>query len=422
MSWLLPSALAITGVAGAALIAAHFIARDRPVAEPLPTARFVPDRRIHARTTSIALSDLLLLALRIAAVAAIGLGIAGPIVAGARGRVARIVLMDRSRGVLSIAEARDSVRAAGGAEVTIAFDSSARLLSGTSVIDSVEKSGAPGSLSAALAAASAAAGSIASRADSIEIAIVTAANIEEIDAATVSIRELWPGRIHIMRVRPETTSVATTGLELPRDSNDPVVAGLSLLPRTVGAPVRVVRGRLSGVDSAWGREPGHVLVHWPATDSAADWPKRAALDAIGGVASASGAIVARLPRLWSVAGRAIARWADGEPAAVERTLGAGCIRDVAVLVDPASDVTLRAPFRDFSRALIAPCGGARGLATVDSALLSKLAGAGPLAPARIFRGRAAADESSRFAPWLLALGAVLLLVELAVRRSSRVTT
>ena len=78
MSWLLPSALAVAGVACVALIAAHFIARDRPVAEPLPTARFVPDRRIHARTTSIALSDLLLLALRIAAVAAIGLGIAVP--------------------------------------------------------------------------------------------------------------------------------------------------------------------------------------------------------------------------------------------------------------------------------------------------------------------------------------------------------
>src|SRR5689334_22407363 len=152
MTWLLPSALAIAGMACVAIIAAHFIARDRPVAEPLPTARFVPDRRIHARTTSIALSDLLLLALRVAAVAALGMGIAGPIVAGARGRVARIVLLDRSRSVLSIGEARDSVRAAGAADALVAFDSAARVLT-HGVIDSVEKSGAVGSLSAAFAAA-----------------------------------------------------------------------------------------------------------------------------------------------------------------------------------------------------------------------------------------------------------------------------
>jgi len=419
MTWLLPSALAIAAVTCIALIAAHFIARDRPVAEPLPTARFVPDRRIHARTTSIALSDLLLLALRIAAVAAIGLGIAGPIVAGARGRIARIVLVDRSRSVLSLADARDILRAAGAADVVIAFDSAARTLdAGARAIDSLDKTGATGSLSAALAAASAAATSLASGADSIELALVSPVSTEELDAATPAIRAAWPGRIRLMRLRPKTASVVSpSALELPREPNDPVVAGLSLLPRELGASVRVVRGRLTAADSVWGREAGHVLVHWPAADSATDWPARPNLDAIGGVTSATGAIVARLPRLWSVSGRAIARWADGEPAAVERTLGAGCIRDVAVVVDPASDVTLRAPFRGFSRALLAPCGGARAFAPADSATLRALAGVGPLAAARNFRG--AADQTSRFTPWLLALGAALLLVELALRRSSR---
>jgi hypothetical protein len=417
MTWLLPSALAITGIACVAIIAAHFIARDRPVAEPLPTARFVPDRRIHARTTSIALSDLLLLALRVAAVAALGMGIAGPIVAAARGRVARIVLLDRSRSVLSIGETRDSVRAAGAADALVAFDSAARALTG-GAIDSVEKSGAIGSLSAALAAAQSVAGSLSSRADSIEVALVSPASSEEIDAATSSIRALWLGRIRVMRVRPDTVDSAPSALELPRDPSDPVVAGLSLLPREIGGQIRVVRARLTAADSAWGREAAHVLVHWPAADSATDWPARGHLDAIGGVSSASGAVVARLPRLWSVTGRAIARWADGEPAAVERVFGSGCIRDVAVVVDPASDVTLRAPFRDFSRALLAPCGGTRSFAPIDSAALSQLAGAGPLAVARNFRG--AADEASRFTPWLLALGALLLLAELGLRRSSRI--
>ena len=419
MTWVLPSALAIAAVACVALIAAHFIARDRPVAEPFPTARFVPDRRIHARTTSIALSDLLLLLLRIVAVAALGLGIAGPIVAGARGRIARIVLVDRSRSVFSLDELRDSVRAAGAADVLIVFDSATRPLTAARAIDSVQKSRAIGSLSAALAAAHANAGSLASRADSIEIALVSPLSVEEMDAATLSIRALWPGRLRVMRVRPDTASIGGPfAVELSGDPNDPVVAGLSLLPRA-SAPVRVVRGRLTAADSAWGREAGRVLVHWPSADSSADWPKRATIDAIGGVASSTGAIVARLPRLWSVNGRAIARWSDGEPAVVEHPFGAGggCVRDVAVIVDPASDVTLRQPFRDFSRALLAPCGGARTFAPVDSAVLSRLEGAGPLATARNFRG--AGDEASRFTPWLLALGAVLLLVELALRRSVR---
>ena len=419
MTWVLPSALSIAAVAAVALIAAHFIARDRPVAEPLPTARFVPDRRIHARTTSFALSDLLLLALRIAAIAAIGLGIAGPMVAGAHGRAARIVLVDRSRSVLSLAEVRDSVRSAGTPDVLIAFDSAAHTLTTPRAFDSVAKSGAVGSLSAALAAAHAAAGSVASHADSVELVLVSPVSVEEIDAATPAIRALWPGRLHLMRVRAETTSaVAADKLELGRDSNDPVVAGLSLLSASdIHATVRVVRARLSAADSAWGSESGHVLIHWPAADSVGDWPKRASIDAVGGVASPSGVLVARLPRLWSVTGRAIARWADGEPAAVERPFGAGCIRDVAVLVDPASDVTLHAPFRNFSRAFLEPCGGARAFTPADSATISSLGGTGPLAAARAFRG--APSESSRYTPWLLALGAALLLSELALRRSSR---
>jgi hypothetical protein len=420
MTWVLPSALGIAAAACIGLIAAHLIARDRPVAEPLPTARFIPQRRIQVRTTSIALSDLLLLALRIAAVAAIGLGIAGPIIAGARGRVSRIVLVDRSRSVLSLAEVRDSIRAAGDADVIIAFDSAARTLATPLAIDSIEKSGATGSLSAALAAANAAAGLVASRADSIEVTLISPASIEEIDDATPRIRAAWPGRVRVMRVRPETASkVAQPGLDLPRDADDPVIAGLSLLPRRdLAVPVRIVRARLSRSDSAWGQQPGHVLVHWPAADSAAEWPKRAAVDAIGGVASASGAFVARLPRLWAVSGRAIARWADGEPAVVERAFGVGCIRDVAVIVDPASDVTLHTPFQNFSRALLGPCGGTRAFASADSATLSTLAGTGPLAAARSLKS--AAGESSRSTPWLLALGALLLLAELAFRRPPKV--
>src|SRR5258707_834809 len=71
MNWLIPSALGIAGIAAIVAVALHFIARSRPLAETLPTARFVPDRPIYARTRSFALTDFPLLALRLAAIAAI---------------------------------------------------------------------------------------------------------------------------------------------------------------------------------------------------------------------------------------------------------------------------------------------------------------------------------------------------------------
>src|SRR6185503_6078213 len=96
-------------------------------------------------------------------------------------------------------------------------------------------------------------------------------------------------------------------------------------------------------DSTWARGSGHVLLHWPASDSRADWTHRPSIDASGAVTANGATVVARFPRLWSLQGSTVASWADGEPAAVEHATGEGCIRDIAVLVDDASDVTLRTP-------------------------------------------------------------------------------
>jgi hypothetical protein len=161
-----------------------------------------------------------------------------------------------------------------------------------------------------------------------------------------------------------------------------------------------------------------VLVHWPASDADADanWTHRATIDAIGGVTAGGATVVARLPRLWSLQGRAVARWADGEPAAVESSVGNGCIRDVAVLIDDASDVALRAPFRRFARELLAPCGGQRVSQPASAAFVTLLAGNGALASASLLRARS--NESSRWTPWLLLAAAILLSAELAIRRAS----
>jgi hypothetical protein len=56
-------------------------------------------------------------------------------------------------------------------------------------------------------------------------------------------------------------------------------------------------------------------------------------------------------------GKAIVRWVNGEPAATERPLGRGCVREVAVLVDATGDLALRESFRDVARKVAQPCGG-----------------------------------------------------------------
>jgi hypothetical protein len=422
VSWLLPSALAIGGIAAIAAIALHFIARSRPIAEPLPTARFIPQRPIHARTRSLALSDVALLLVRLAALLALAGAVAGPVFAAARGRVARVIVADRSRDVASVQEVRDSVRALLRAgDVLIAFDSDAVVLP---TVDSLRSVDARGSLSAALALALRAGGSLATRVDSVELVVVSPFTTAEVDEATARLRGAWPGRARLVRTRhPErearrTASPPRRAVDqgVLRDAqDDAVVAGLSLMGAPDVADFRLVRGRVAASDSAWARDSGHVLIHWPSSDANALWPKRVPIDAIGAVASSGGVLVARFPRLWTISGRAIARWADGEPAAVERAIGTGCIRDVAIVFDPAGDATLRAAFRSFARPLLEPCGGDRTAAPLDSASVSSLAGSGPLAPAGLLRDRA--SESSRWTPWLLAAVALLLLLELAMRRS-----
>lgn len=414
MSWLLPSALGVAAAATIALVALHFIARSRPLAESLPTARFIPERSIQARTRSLALSDVALLLLRVAAVAMLGLAVAGPTFDHG-GRVARVVLVDRSRAVANIAEVRDSVRAVTRAgDVVIPFDSAAGR---PTSIDSLAPTTVRGSLSVALAAATRAGVTMAANADSVEVVLVSPFVREELDAATTHIRAAWPGKIRVVQTTAAAAPPARR-VEIRAEPGDALAASLSLAGLTgPNATVRVVRTEPTRDDSTWASVDGHVLVHWPARD-AIHWMRRERIDAIGGVTANGATVVSRFPRLWVLEGHAVARWADGEPAATERALGGGCIRDVGVLIDQAGDVALRVPFRQFAAALVGPCGGTRDLAPLDSASRAALGGDGPLAAAQLLRDRS--TQRSRWTPWLLFAGALLLLGELAMRRERRV--
>jgi hypothetical protein len=343
----------------------------------------------------------------------LGFAVAGPLF-GAGGKVSRIIIADRSRSVANVDAVRDSVRAyLRPGDQLVAFDSSASLAR-TTTVDSIFATHARGSLSVALSSATRAGVRAAPSGDSIEIIVVSPLESEEVDAATARIRAAWPGRIRLVRVPGAELVEKQARLDVRAVPNDAVAAGLSLLP-PLRVSVRVVRGRATPDDSAWARA-GNVLVQWPATDADADWTHRASIDAIGGVLAGKSALVGRFPRLWSLTGRVVARWADGEPAATEQAVGSGCIRDVGILVDESSDLTLREGFRSFAYDLLGPCGGRRATAPLDSASIAALAGRGTLASSTSLRDRE--TEKSRWAPWLLVAAALALIGELSVRRSA----
>jgi hypothetical protein len=112
-------------------------------------------------------------------------------------------------------------------------------------------------------------------------------------------------------------------------------------------------------------------------------------------------------------GRAVARWSDGAPAAVETPLGNGCLRTVGVGIPAAGDLPLRPAFQRVVRGLMAPCGVAISAAPADSATVARLIGSERLAAASALGGRG--DRTSPLVPWLLGVALACALAELFVR-------
>jgi aerotolerance regulator-like protein len=417
MSWLAPSFLAWDAVALAVLAALHLLARRRPPPEHFPTARFVPARALRLTARGIAPSDLLLFLVRALALVAIASAFAGPLVRHPHASVRRVVVADVSRAVAQLRETRDSVRLAlRDGDVLLLFDSTARVAAGPQ-LDSLTTAMVRGSLSTALLAASRAASSLAASADSLDLVIVSPLVEEELDDATLLTRDAWPGRARLVRVAASRDTLSHA-LEVEA-GDEPLLAAFRLRgPRGAAAAVRVRRSVPNGADSGWAHLAGHVLVHWPRTslvDTNAGWRRRARVDIVGGVEAGSAVVVAPLVRRWQLDGRIVARWVDGEAAAVEHSVGEGCIRDVGIGIDPASDAPLRPEFSRLASALLAPCGGRRSWRAAPDSVLTRLAGVGALAPAQSFGHGAAAR--SPWTLWLVVAAFSLLLLEWAVRRS-----
>ena len=442
MTFLAPGFLFASLAVAAAIVALHFIVTRQPRSAILPTARFVPDTRATTVAPARHPSDLLLMFLRVLLVLAAGAGLARPILTARRGAEARVILVDVSRSARDSIAIRDSVRAIyRNQDAIVLFDSSARVVT-EKVGDSLaalRPTGRRGNISAALIAALRAGSALRDRADSLELVIVSPFAREELNAATDTIRKLWPGKARLVRVAAATldTAAPLPSLTISAAADDPLAVTVGLARGTAGASGRIDRGsslsessdataaRNASPSSLTGVAARSALMGWPASTRPRFAAPRAVRDTVGGVMAGDAVVVSTFDRQWtfppdSLRGAdVIARWVDGEPAAVEKPDGNGCVRSVAIPVTPVGDFVIRHDFVRFVASLTRPCSQITSLIPADPAVVAKLEGKGGLAPRSAFQPLT--DAHSDLAPWLLALAIAAAIAELFVRRRGRDT-
>jgi hypothetical protein len=438
LTFLVPAFLIAAGVVAGAVVVIHFIVTRDPRTVPLPTARFAPARPIRAEARAVQPQDLLLLLLRTLMILAVGAALAQPVLRPPRRALVRIFVVDRSRAVANGGEVADSVRARFTAgDALVLFDSMASVIrdNGLDSLARLEPVPYRGRLSAALIAALRTASAMRERADSIELVVVSPLVSEELDDATDTVRALWPGAIRLVRVTARRDPGAPRVIAIEGPGDDPL--RLALPRGSVHTPptVRIVRGPIHAVDSTWARGGARVLVHWPIgggreVGALGDgWVVRTPPDTVGAVSAGAVVVVAPLAR-WAVyrpgprsgasadggPPRAVARWVDGEPAAVEERYGAGCIRTVSLELPVRGDLVLEPRLARLVEALTERCGGEPAFALLDEARIAALARS-----AASWRVPGAALPTpdtlpTPLVPWLLAAALVLALGELLLRR------
>ena len=442
MSFLAPAFMAAAAAVSVAVVVLHFIVTREPKTAQLPTARFAPDLPVRAQSRAIRLQDLLLLLLRVLFILAVGAALARPVIQPRRRDVSRIVLVDRSHAVANPAEAADSARLLlRDGDALVLFDDSATVVR-EGAIDSLESLRASqeiGRVSSALIAGLRTAAAMRDAADSLEIAIVSPLAGEELDAATDSLRALWPGAVKLVPVAARRDSSLSHATSFVGAADDPL--RFALRPAAGGTAsdtVRVVRDSLTAADSAWVTAgEGRALVYWPASGTGDDgapalppsWTPRPAADTVGAVVAGSAVVVAPFVRYAalrvvadsadagrSAPARVIARWVDGEPAATEEAYARGCFRTVTVPVPARGDLVLSPHFVDFAASVLRPCGNATPLTAPSAARLAALADTGQRSVVPRSAIAALSEPPVPLVPWLYGAALVFAGCALAVRR------
>lgn len=433
MTFLAPVWIGVAVIAALGITALHLITTQRPPVALLPTARFVPGGDARAAARSARPTDVVLLLLRIAALMLLGLAFAHPIIRRSSATTARVVVLDRSRSAGP--SAADSARAAWrSGDALVVFDSAARVIRGEAsdslrAIMPVNEIRPRGALSAALVAARHAARDVALHADSVELVIISPVTDDELDAATAMLAASWPGRVRLVRpaAAPRLEAQIINGDANANDDLAPAIAALNIGyaarrerdhradPITPNRVVRVIRTSPSASDSALARA-GTTIVEW----------RRAGAESVGradgvadGVWAGRTTFVAPLSRLRLPSqGRVVARWYDGASAAIESSLGTGCVRTIGIGVPIAGDVTLQPAFQSLAADLLAPCGGEVAGDVASVAVAATLTRSGAPLPAVAFED---VSMPSPVAPWLIGVALLLLLSEYAVRRARQET-
>ena len=424
MTWLAPGFLYASLAVAAAVAALHFIVKRQPRAGILPTARFVPDTPATTVASSRRPSDVPLMLLRMLAVLAAGAGLAKPVLTGSRSADARVIVVDVSRSAGDSIAIRDSVRAVyRERDAIVLFDSAARVVrSGMAdTIGSLRPGPRRGNLSAAIIAALRAGSSLRDRADSVELVIVSPFASEELDAATDTIRSLWPGGARLIRiVRSSGSPAPVHRLEINGGAEDPLAVTLQIARNSVTG--NAIIDRSTGTS---GRN-ADALIAWPVSARPRFAIARAKVDTVGGFTTGDASVVAAFGRQWSFppdslrGAEVIARWVDGEPAAIEKPDGSGCVRSVAIPVTSVGDLVIRRDFVRFVTSLAGTCAAVTALTLADPATIARLERSGGLAPRQSFP--ALSDAQSGLAPWLFALAIAAAIAELLVRRRGRAIT
>jgi len=342
-----------------------------------------------------------------------------------RGASARVILVDVSRSARDSIAIRNSVRALyRPGDGIVVFDSSAHLVAGNigDTLAALSPTSRRGNLSAALITALRAGSSLRDRADALELVIVSPFAREEFDAATDSIRTLWPGKARLVSVRAPADTASIPGkLETNADANDPLAITVDLAQSSVLG--RSLIDRREGENTQTVMSAGGALIEWPASTRPRFAVPHAVRDTVGGVMSGDAVVVSAFERQWmfpadSLRGaEVIARWVDGEPAAVEKPDGIGCTRSIAVPVSPVGDLVIRKDLVRFVASLSGPCSRTTSLIPADPGVLVRLEGKGGLAPRTAFQPLT--DARSDLAPWLFALAIAAAIAELLVRRRGR---
>ncbi len=435
MSVAFPWVLWATFAAVAGVVAAHLLSVTQPRALQLPTARFVPERAVRAVSRASTPRDVLLLMVRVFALACTGIALAGVSADSSRVPVRTIVAVDG--GALALGDtaalhgalqraAREfaPVGALVLGDTLVNFTDAA---TSEAVLDSLLRSSrSPGSatLAATLLRALRAAPSVAVGADSVRLVLVSTDRADVTSDALAPIRATWPGRIERITVplssdaadsEPDRLSVTV------RAADDDVVAASFALWSDFGTHrVLVVRDSLQSADSAAALEGAAIVAWtrnsvppgWNAIPDSADLPATAVVVA-GQALVAPFRLVARAPD----SANALIWYPDGSVAATEVPLGRGCVRWIGFDA-PAGDALLSVTARALLSTLSSACGSARTAASslvLDSAVQRQLEGRGALASSASL-GAARTSAVSPLTRWLL-LSALLLLVLETVLRS-----